>query len=120
MSEKSPSMTVEVNTPDGVLYYTICEDGDNSPIRVISTFGKAGTTLAAWAYAVDVLTNMLLERGTKIDSLIEGLSQISASKPLRTLEGIKVGSGPEGLVVALLEYKRQKYRELRRTFEEIE
>lgn len=110
MSDKLDSMTVEVKTPDGVLYYTICEE-NGVPVKVISTFGKAGTSLAAWANAVDILVNMLLERKVSIHILIEALSQITANKSMRTPKGIKIGSGPEGLVIALLEYRRQKYIE---------
>lgn len=103
-------MTIEVNTPDGVLYYTICES-NGVPTKVISTFGKAGTSLAAWAFAMDVLVNMLLEKKADINDIINNLSNISASKSIRTPSGVKVGSGPEGLVIALLEYKRQKFHE---------
>lgn len=112
--EKFDSMTIEVNTPDGVLYYTICESKyiPDRIAKVISTFGKAGTSLAAWAFAVDLLVNMLLENGTDINDIITQLAQISGDKPVKNINtGAKVGSGPEGLVVAILEYKRQKYRE---------
>lgn len=108
-------MTIEVDTPDGVLYYTIMEE-DNQPTKVISTFGKTGTSLAAWSFAVDQLVNLLFEKGTKVNEILEVLSSITTEKPKVTLKGVRVGSGPEGLVVALMEYKRQKYRELSASF----
>lgn len=111
--EKFDSMTIEVNTPDGIAYYTICHDENNIPIKVISTFGKAGSALAAWAFAVDILVNMLLEQRVDINDIIMNLSQISGNKPMQHLStGAKVESGPAGLVIAFLEYKRQKYREM--------
>ena len=105
--EELPSITIEVNTPDGVLYYTICEK-DDYPTKVISTFGKSGSALAAWAQAVDVLVNMLLEKKTSINDIIDNLSNITNNKPMRTNSGVRVGSGPEGIVIAFLEYKRQR------------
>jgi hypothetical protein len=116
-NESNESMTIEVKTPDGVLYYILCEDEDGQLNKVISIFGKAGTALAAWAFATDCLVNMLLERKVGVNEIIERLSNISNSKPIRTATGVKVGSGPEGLVVALLEYKRQKFRDLKSKFE---
>lgn len=107
-TKELPSITIEVNTPDGVLYYTICEQ-DDKPIKVISTFGKSGSALAAWAQAVDLLVNMLLEKDASYNDIIDALSNITNSKPIQTRTGVKVGSGPEGIVVAFLEYRRQKY-----------
>ena len=108
--EELPSRTIEVNTPDGVLYYTICESEENIPIKVISTFGKAGSALAAWAQAVDILVNMLLEKKTPISEIIDNLSNITNSRTIKTNVGVRVGSGPEGIVIAFLEYKRQKHK----------
>lgn len=117
---KNLSVTVEVNTPEGVLYCTICEDEHGLPVKIISTFGKAGTTLAAWAYALDATINLLLEKKTGVNEIIQILSNISHSKPLKTAHGVRVGSGPEGIVVALLEYKRQKFKQLKASFETTE
>ena len=103
-------MTIEVNTPDGVLYYTICEDEDSLPTKVISTFGKAGSALAAWAQATDILINMLLEQRVPVSDIIDNLSNITNNRPLKTRAGVRVGSGPEGVVVAFLEYKRQIHK----------
>jgi hypothetical protein len=109
--EKFESMTIEVNTPDGLLYCTICEK-DNKIVKIISTFGKAGNSLAAWSNAVDILVNLLLQQGLDVNDIISELSLISASKPMISPNtGTKVASGPAGIVIALLEYKRQKYQE---------
>lgn len=111
-NEKYVSMTMEVNTPDGVLYCTVCEL-DNKPVKIISTFGKVGHSLAAWSSAVDLLVNLLFQNGLTINDIISELSTISPTIKSMTLpgNGIRVSSGPAGIVVALLEYKRQKYQE---------
>lgn len=119
IKEEYSSMTVEVITPDGNLYYTICDAEDSTPIKVISVFGKSGTSLAAWAQALDILVNMLLARGTGINDIIEALSNLSNDKVIRDHKGVRVGSGPEGMAVALMEYKRQKYHDLNRKFDAI-
>lgn len=114
--EGAKSVTVEVDTPDGTLYYTIIEGKNGQPAQVISTFGKTGTSVAAWANAVDQLTNLLLQNDVKINEILEALRHITTGKPIVTLKGVRVGSGPEGLVVAFQEYKRLKFRELQETF----
>lgn len=115
--EEFDSMTIEVETPDGILYYTICENNEQLPIKVISTFGKAGTVLASWAYALDAMVSILLERKVPITEIIEKLTHISHSKPIRTETGVRVGSGPEGMAVALMEYRRQKFKRLQSAFD---
>jgi hypothetical protein len=109
--DKFESMTMEIITPDGVLYCTVCEL-DNKPVKIISTFGKAGHALASWANAVDLLFNLLFQKGLSINDIISELSTISSIKSTITpVSGVKVSSGPAGIFIALLEYKRQKFQE---------
>lgn len=106
------SVTIEVETPDGVLYFTVVEDNSGRPCRVISIIGKSGSSLAAWAEAVDQLINLAFSKGAGINDILEALSNISTSKPIRSLRPtLVVKSAPDGIVVALSAYKREKYKE---------
>lgn len=117
MKEEYRSITVgAIDTPDGKLYYTMLFDDKDNLVRVISTFGKAGSSVAAWAQGLDQLVNLLLEKNTPINDIIECLSGITTEKSKKTTEGVRVGSGPEGMVVALMEFKRMKFIELREKF----
>ena len=106
-------MTVEVETPEGVLYYTICDDTEGRPIKVITSIGKAGSALAAWSFALDQVINLALENGVGINELIEKLGGTSNDRRPHIRQGVTVRSGPEGIVTALLEYKRNKFLALR-------
>lgn len=116
--EKWSSMTIRIETPNGYLYLTIIEDEKGRPIRLESVLGKAGSGSASWARAVDELINLLLENGVGIDHIIDKLAGISSEKPRRTPSGIYVRSGPDGIAVAFMEYKRQKYKEMKEKFDD--
>lgn len=104
------NMTIEVDTPDGTLFFTIMEE-NGMPVRVSSQFGKAGTSLAAWAGALDAVVNLALSVGAGLDDIISTLSNINSDRR-RPSRGIPVTSGPNGVVVALMEYKREKYKDI--------
>lgn len=115
--EEFRSITVgAIDTPDGKLYYTMCFDEEDNLVKVISTFGKAGSSVAAWAQGLDELVNLLLDKKTPINEIIERLSGITTEKSKKTTDGVRVGSGPEGMVVALMEFKRIMYKQLRERF----
>jgi hypothetical protein len=108
------SVTMEVQTPDGVMFVIIMEDDDNKPIEIIAHIGKAGAPVQAWAFALAATCTKLLDCGKGINDLIELLSSITSSKaPSRLEHGVILRSGPEGFCYALMQYRADKFQQLK-------
>lgn len=114
--QKWPSMSIRIDSPNGYLYLTILEDDSGRPCKIETIMGKTGTDLAAWARATDQLVNLLLDNGVGINEIVDRLSGIMVEKPKRLPSGIYVKSGPDGIAVAFMEYKREKYKEMKEKF----
>lgn len=110
--EKFNSSTIKVETPDGDMFVTIMENDSGRPCRVHVTIGKAGASIAAWSQAIAEMINSLLVGGKGINDIIVWLSQHTSSKPSRSRD-IPIRSGPDGIVVALMEYRRHKFEAFR-------
>ncbi len=103
--EVMPSFTMKVETPDGNMFISVCEDGAGSPIRIEITIGKAGTALMAWANAVSRLSTLALNRGVSLTEILCEVSGISSERQATRLLGrTSVKSGPDGLAKALMMY----------------
>ena len=106
------SLTYQIRTPDGMMYVNLLEDKDNSLVMIDVQIGKAGGSLRVWAHTMGRMLTMLLEHGAYIDDLIEELNGQFTDKLAIHQGGIKVRSGPEGIYVALVKYKSDKYNRL--------
>lgn len=107
------SETVRVTTPDGTMFVNIMEDSKGNPVQIQLNVGKAGNSVAAWAFAMATLCTMLLSSGKySINDLIAHLSGITTNKHLRHMDGVRCSSGPEGLVIALLKYRDGKFADM--------
>lgn len=110
--EKFDSVTIQVPTPDGMMFVAIMENTDGSPIAVQIHIGKSGAPLAAWSNALSRIMSLALDKGATINDLIEELSSQTSDKSRTTTNGESVRSGVEGVFVALMRYKRDKYAAL--------
>lgn len=106
-----PSYSVQQDTPDGRMFVHISEH-NGMPVDIRINIGKAGTNLNAWGEACARLVTRLLPK-IGVHGVIEELSGITSSG-LKVLEkGGICRSGPEGIALALLKYRKQKYKENR-------
>lgn len=111
-SEQSifPSVTFQVETPEGTLFVNIISQEEDKPIAIDLHIGKAGSTLQAWARSVSRLLTIALEYGVTIEDLITELSSQKTDKAKRSGDNVNITSGPEGIYYALLQYRRDKHR----------
>ena len=114
-STKFSGLTIQVKSPDGTMFVTINEDENGKPIAIWISIGKAGASVAAWAVSMARILTLALDKGATISELCVELSGQTTDKVRITGDGEYVRSGPEGVFVALMKYKRDKYDELTKT-----
>lgn len=102
---------IRVRTPNGTLFAIIVENEDKSIHSFQFTIGKAGTDVTAWACAMAEMMTLCIKKGATLEELIETLSNITSSREARSIDS-NCRSGPEGLWMALVRYKRSKFEEL--------
>lgn len=103
------TVSVQVGTPDGVMFVHVVENEKGFPIQVLINIGKSGSNLAAWADAIARLVTRLLPH-IGITGVIEEVSGITSSQLRQRENGEVTRSGPEGLAIALLKYSAEWYR----------
>lgn len=103
--------TFMVKTPDGTIFVTVMEDTDKRPCGVHIHLGKSGGSANAWAQTLARTMNLALDNGAAINDLIEQLSQHTTDRSQRNDNGVEIRSGVEGVAYALMQYRREKYRE---------
>lgn len=106
------SRMMRVQTPDGQMYVNVMEDKDGDPFQVIINIGKAGSSVAAWAGALGAVISAGLQSGTKLEVYLTELSNITSDGSARTIKS-PCRSGPEGVWVCLVRYRKEKFKELR-------
>lgn len=106
------SVVSKIRTPDGTMFVNVLENIDGEPIGIIINIGKSGSSVAAWAQALASICTAALQNGTKLEALLTELSCVTSTGSARSSE-VVVTSGPEGLYVALLKYRRTKFEELK-------
>lgn len=109
-NEVLPCYSEMIDTPDGKMWVTIVER-NGVPVQVIVSIGKTGSYTMAWANAASLLITRLLEFIT-IHQVIQELSGIATGRLAYLTGGDKCRSGPEGIAIALLRYRKEKYSEL--------
>jgi hypothetical protein len=95
------------STPDGNATIFVTE---TNPISVSITIGKAGTSVAGWAYALAELVNLAL-KNSSIDEVIDILTNITTHQSAFNSNGMQCRSTPEAVSFALIEYRRIKAKE---------
>jgi len=103
--------TVRIVTPDGTLFVHIADDKNGKLKQVMLNMGKAGTSVSAWAYALTEMMNLAIDCGATLEDLLKILSGITSGSGARLGIGGKCTSGPEGVWMALLQYRREKHLE---------
>lgn len=106
-----PSEVIRVRTPQGTLFAIVVENHDGTINNFQLTIGKAGNDVAVWANAVAGLMNLVIQKGGTLEDLLTTLSGITSSRVARSI-GSTCRSGPEGVWMALLRYKRGKFEQL--------
>jgi len=114
-SSKFDGLTIQVKTPEGTMFVTITEDENGKPNAIWITIGKAGASIAAWAHSLARILTLSLDKGATINDLCVELSGQTSDKLRINGDGEIVRSGPEGVFVALMKYKRDKYEILTKT-----
>lgn len=116
--ETYQSMQMKVHTPDGTMFVNVLDDENGQPIQVIINIGKAGSAIAAWAHALSAMITVGLRAGVKLEVYLTELSSITSDKTARTLTS-KCSSGPEGVWMALVRYRKEKFRMLQDSLGEL-
>lgn len=106
------SVQMKVRTPDGTMFVNVMEDANGKPFQVIITIGKNGSSPAAWAQALASIITAALQSGTKMETILTELSQISTDREVGTTIHSKCTSGPMGVWQALVRYRNQRFKEL--------
>lgn len=106
--------TIRVKTPDGTLFVHVAEDDKGRLKQIMLNLGKAGTAASAWANALASALTLLIEQGSQLEDLLSLLSSITSGSSARMGIGGKCTSGPEGIWMALMHYRREKHKELQR------
>jgi hypothetical protein len=106
--------TVRVSTPDGTLFVHIAEDEKGKLKQIMLNLGKAGTAASAWANSLAASLTMSIELGATLEDLLELLSNITSGSSPRLAIGGNCTSGPEGVWMALMRYRREKHEEIRK------
>jgi len=108
------SYTVQTRTPDGTLYTIIMEDSNGHPKQIIASIGKAGSGIQAWTEALARMCSLALDNGSSLIEIESVLSNLTSDRLRAYKNGAVCRSGPEGLVLALRLYRRDKFREQKR------
>ena len=108
--EALPCRSIRVYAPEGTLFVNITEDSHGKPVHVEMIIGKAGSLLNAWVNACARMITVML-RHHNLSVIIEELSLITSDKMRTTPKGITCHSGPEAVVLALLIYQCEKFKE---------
>lgn len=106
--------SIRIKTPDGTLFVHIAEDERGQLKQIMLNLGKAGTAASAWAHALASALTLLIEQGAKLEDLLTLLSSITSGSTSRLGIGGNCTSGPEGVWMALMYYRKEKHQELRR------
>lgn len=85
---------------------------NGQPVQVLINIGKTGNNTMAWADAIGRIITRMLEHLT-IYNVIEELSGITSGRLTYSNRGNVCRSGPEGVAMALLEYRKEKFNESR-------
>ena len=109
MIESHPMYPFTYRTPDGTVHVFITE---TNPISIRITIGKAGSSVAAWADAVQSLTNALLQHKS-VDDVEDLLRDIATGSSTYNTNGFLCRSTPEAVAFALMEYIQRKKKEKR-------
>lgn len=109
MSKVTPTVTENISynwsTPDGTV--TIFVQKENPP-QISIFIGKAGTSIAAWAFAVQELVNKLLQH-VSMEEVILSLEGITTgSSMLNISSGVECRSTAEAIAFSLLEFSKRK------------
>lgn len=102
-----PMYSFRWTTPDGTANIFVVE---TNPVTISITIGKAGTSIAGWAYALSQFVNRSLRTDT-LDEVIDILTDITTHQSAYNSNGVQCRSTPEAVAFALTEYKRIKMKE---------
>jgi hypothetical protein len=105
--ESSPTVTVRVVTPDGVMFVHIMEYANGLPYKLDLSIGKAGSSVQAWAQALSRVISLALVMGVPITSIAECVSAITTDR-LSFNGNRAVRSSPDGIAQAIIQYVADK------------
>lgn len=109
MIDSFPMVSSRWRSPDGNVTVFITE---TEPLTISITIGKAGTSVAAWAYGMSELLNLVFEHHP-LDVVIDKLTNITTHQSSLNTNGVEVRSTIEAVAFALREYQIRKEREKR-------
>ncbi len=109
------SVNCKVRTPDGTVFVNVVEK-DGEPDQVIINIGKAGAPIAAWAQALGAIVTAALQNGVPLEKILTELSSLTSSGTPRSLIS-PIRSGPEGVYVGLMHYRRTRFEDMKKALE---
>lgn len=109
------SFSIRKDSGDGDVYVTIVENELGNPIQVMIAIGKAGSEIRAWNEALSRTITSLLQQGNDINHIVSLLSEITSDRS-RIINNIPVRSGPDAVMLALMEYRGYKFREMEKRY----
>lgn len=112
IEETLNSIVTKVRSPDGTIFVNVMEK-DGEPYQVILNIGKAGSNVAAWAQALGSMISVALQNKVPLEKILTELSSLTSSGTPRSIE-TPIKSGPEGVYVGLLHYRRQRFEDMKK------
>lgn len=106
-----PSFSFRWKTPDGPTTIFITNE-EHPEVQIF--IGKAGGSVGAFAYALAGMTTLALKSNT-LEEVIQFLSDISSDRATFIAPGVACRSTAEALSFALLEFRRVKGTDSRRS-----
>lgn len=107
------STSYRVESPDGTMFVIVADDERGKPIHIQINIGKAGASVSAWSHAMSRLMTVMLTNGFGINDLIRELSQTTSDKLVLSGDGmIPIRSGIDAVCMALMMYRKDKFRGL--------
>lgn len=106
--------SIRVLTPDGTIFVHFGEDEKHKLKGIWLNLGKAGSAVAAWAYALQEMINFSIDNGATLEDLIEKLASITSDGSPRIGIGGRCKSGPEGIWMALMLYRKELHKEAKK------
>lgn len=104
-----PCINIKMRTPDGVMYFTFVDNEHGELERILSSAGKAGSTLSLWVDATcNLLSYLLSKKLVSLNELVVLLSNYNTASISYNTGGVPVRSGIGGLVAAIQQYKQIK------------
>lgn len=104
------AISIVTPSPDGTMNIVIDEldDKEHTPVAIHIYIGKAGTSIRAWAAAMENIMTFLLVNGHDIGQIIILLSNLTSDKWITLSNNVQMKSSPQAIGYALQRYNQYR------------